>query len=465
LSLPARRALGALFACALLGCVHGSAPREQDPFRTGLWPLYTADTRPWAGVSEARFAGPFAERSSDDDGSGWALRPLLSGRSSPEELGWDLLFPLVASRSAGGRDTAWLFLLASLSRDRERSGSVVGPAFWGRTPDQRRYGGLFPLLGRFRERLGMDRIDFVLWPLFARAQRGDYREIQVLWPIFAWGRGDGRSKLRVWPLFGIDRREGVYERRFALWPLLHRRTERMDTRYPVDATYVLPFYGRRDSGSWRSRFWLFPLLGHQRDLAKPGAGRIDVLWPLFVRSNDGRGGERLALRPFWARRRTPAGSRESVLLGLWGRSSQSGPDLEEQWQHWLWAGRIGRRREAGVETRRMDLWPFIRLGNVEGPDGVAEGFARVPYLLPLRGLEPDLWHLHYGRLLEVYALRWRGGELRSSLLWGLREERRAPGVRWVSWGGWLHRSSVRPIPVAHGEPSPNGAQASSGEGG
>jgi hypothetical protein len=56
----------------------------------------------------------------------------------------------------------------------------------------------------------------------------------------------------------------------------------------------------------------------------------------------------------------------------------------------------------------------------------------------MRGLDPDGWDRHYNKLFELYGARWRDGELRSTLLFGLREVRRVRDSVWESWGGFLH---------------------------
>ena len=73
----------------------------------------------------------------------------------------------------------------------------------------------------------------------------------------------------------------------------------------------------------------------------------------------------------------------------------------------------------GRSVRRADLWPLLRYSDVEEPDGTRSGFFRLPYLLPLHGLEPDGWDRHYQKLFEVYGASWLDGERRSSLLFPL----------------------------------------------
>jgi hypothetical protein len=425
-----------LCLAGLLGC----ATAPDDPFARGVWPLYTADARPWAGTREARALATLAAFYERDRERGFALRPWLSFRETREVDRWDVLFPLAARERTGEQDESWLFLLGhrKTRADSPRYESHLGIGFRGRTEGGETYGGVFPFYGRFRERLGFDTIRFALFPLFARGERGDYRETHVLWPLFSFGRGDGRALLRVWPLFGFDRAEGRYDRSFWLWPFVHVRREHLSSPRPERVFWVLPLYGRRDVGSWQTRFFLFPLWIRQRDVARPGVGSLDLLWPIWSSSRDREGNEFHALRPLFARRETNDSLRETWLLGLFGRTRVQAPDLEERIWQLLWAGRVGFRREAGLERRHADLWPLLRAGASVDAEGTERAFLRVPYLLPMRGLEPDGWQRHWNALFEIYTRRAEGDERRSDLFFGLLETRESPDAFWASLGGILH---------------------------
>jgi hypothetical protein len=93
--------------------------------------------------------------------------------------------------------------------------------------------------------------------------------------------------------------------------------------------------------------------------------------------------------------------------------------------------------------RRADVWPLFRRASFREADGTRHGFLRVPWLLPLRGVDPDGWDRHYNKLFEIYGATWLAGERRSSTLFGLREARSAPGSTWVQWGGWLSYRASR----------------------
>ncbi|MFQ5513686.1 MAG: hypothetical protein ACE5FG_04555 [Myxococcota bacterium] len=414
---------------------------EEDPFGPGLWPFYGSDTRDWAGVRETHALGPLVHRERDGPLELFEVRPLYSRLRSPTQRRSDVLFPIAGCRARGERRVCSVLFLASDHHDRSLGSrqTQIGIAFWGRSKAGRRSGGLFPLWGVFLDRLGYDRIEFWLWPLLARATRGGYHETHLLWPFIAWGSGDGRRVWRFWPFFGESRYEGSYVRRFWLWPLIHQRAERIDADHPTYTLLILPFYGRIDTGPFASRFYLFPLYLHQWSRENRARDRIDLLWPIFTRAHEGDSSDVLHVLPFYARDRRPEEERSAVLMGLLGRTKIREEGHEEDYWRILWAGRLGTRTRSGRVERRVDLWPFYRMTRVREADGREHGYVRVPYLLPLRGLEPDGWNRHYNQLFELYSHRWRDEEARSSLLFGLREWRRSSSEEWTSWGGFLHR--------------------------
>lgn len=429
-----------LVCAALTGCVGIAGPAEENPFRLGLWPLYTSDARTWAGVRETRTLGPFLHWEDQADQRFFEARPVYSSIRAERDWRWDLLYPIAAHRVQPDVRQTWLLLLARSRADllRETRQTNIGLGFSGRTQQGKRYGGVFPLMGHFLERFGFDRIQFFLWPLFARATRGGYTETQILWPIFKFGRGEGRWKLSVWPLFGLKTREGVYKRYFFLWPFIFRAHERLDGRYPSHSLFILPFYGRRDAGPFASRFYLLPLYMKQWDRRNPEIQRLSLFWPIYNRGREADGREYWSLQPFYAQSRSKQARKTSVLLGLAGRSESHSDTVEERQSHAFWVNRWGTRKESGVETRYANLWPFYRSLHIQREDGSEIGFVRWPYLLPMRGLEPDGWDRHYNKLFELYGARWQDGERRSSLLFGLREVRRVRDLVWESWGGFIH---------------------------
>ncbi len=413
-------------------------PTAGSPFKRGLWPFYTGDARPWAGTQDARALGPVFHWRNREDSKFFEMRPFYSSDETADHSIWRVLFPVVGHRDREDHDQTWLLMLG---RDRtnitkSRRDTVLGPLWLGRNADGSRFGGLFPLAGKFVDRLGFDEITFGLWPLIARAKHGEYTETQILWPFFAWGSGGGRFKLRIWPFFGVERKKGIFDHRYFVWPLIHWRRDALDAETPERALYILPVYGRRDAGRYATRFYLWPLFTRQWDREGLGPERIDLLWPFYTRIQ-GPNIEMRAIRPVYSRKFTPNEREIGLLFGALARRQAKYEDLAvDQWRV-FWAGRIGVRSSPDQTLEHFDLWPLYRYQERVDKKGIRSGFVRVPYILPMRGLDPDGWDRHYNKLFEVYGSAWRADEYRNSWFWGFKETRRSTQERWSNWLGFL----------------------------
>jgi hypothetical protein len=316
-------------------------------------------------------------------------------------------------------------------------------AFGGRTRGGSRYGGVFPLAGFAEGRFGLERLDFLLFPLFARGREASgYERVHFLWPFFSWGSGGGRRTLRVWPLFGSDVREGEFEKRFALWPLVHWQTERPGEADERRVRLVLPFWGETERRHARSRMLLGPLwIRAENDLT--GARSTDVLWPFFRRSerpaSETYGGSReIRVEPFYRQSVAPGRERTGTLFGLVERSRGREGELDFDSFRVAFAARFESARDEsnGASLVRRELWPFFRYEDETGEGGGHAGFLRAPWLLPLRG---EGFERHALGLFTGYERRWRDGERRTDWLWGLARSRDAEDYE-LDAVSWLWRS-------------------------
>lgn len=117
-----------------------------------------------------------------------------------------------------------------------------------------------------------------LWPIGLtrtddRAKK--YRETDVLWPVFVYARGEGKTATRIWPLFGRAHNASL-ESNFYLWPL-----------YKYSRLHAEPL----DRERTRLLLFLYSDTREQNTVTKTTARRID-LWPLFSKSQDFAGNSR-----------------------------------------------------------------------------------------------------------------------------------------------------------------------------
>lgn len=291
----------------LLLLAAGCASVTPDPASTArfddLGPLVSRD-RAVDGAARVRVAGPLLEGQSTTNGMDFvAVRPFYSRvrLAGGERSSSDLLWPLGNVRDTGD-DRSWRFLLgygADWDRgdDDSRSRWRVFPLLWGgRTEDGHGHFAVFPLGGTMLETLGCDRIDIVLFPLYARTTTGDHRAHHVLWPIVSWAHSDEVDRLRVFPLYGVTTRKGEGTKRFVLWPFW--TSARYDDPRERGSSYVLfPLYGRVKTDRQSGWMVLPPLFRYSRGETLT---QVNAPWP-FVQYSSGLV-DRLYLWPLWGRK-------------------------------------------------------------------------------------------------------------------------------------------------------------------
>jgi hypothetical protein len=255
-------------------------------------------------------------------------------------------------------------------------------ALWGDEVGEGSYFALFPLYGTLKGKLLADRIDFVLFPLYAHTDAGDWHSTHVLWPLVAWGSSPTRSHFRVMPFWSQSDSPNRSSRTL-LWPIGQWSTDKRGGR-TFDSWFVFPLAGHRTSqdGSYDAWTALFPFFEVARDektrgsyLAAPWPfhkeqfepGRSEstwwwpfygsyesleersafYAWPIVWTAEEHKGGwlhERTYVVPLWMHRRS---------------SSLRGPELVDEevrsWPLFSW-----RRRPDGVESLRVpEIIPFF----------------------------------------------------------------------------------------------------------
>ena len=221
MTLPGQRWLLALLC---LG-----APAFAQAAAENLWPLQTTTASTTAQESRTECLGPlfFEHRTAERTDSGF--RPFFLQRDfAGEDREQDyLLFPFFF-RERRGKDTRWSFL--SLANSDRRAATKDEPADWrafdvwpfyfSRSTGHpaTSYRAFLPVHGTIKRRFGNDRIDFTLFPLYSRWQKGERVETDLVWPFYREIHGGGESGFALWPLYGQREKigNGASRSRFAL---------------------------------------------------------------------------------------------------------------------------------------------------------------------------------------------------------------------------------------------------------
>lgn len=434
---PVALAGGVLAGFALSGCAGlGHAP-----------PLHEVETGLPGNVTEERAAFGIAEERRRPGGDlESAIRPFVVERSGPGSPTVRFFLPPLATQSVSDqrhRTTVWpLFSTDSVGDPAERAAGasdddtmllpLVG---WGSEPGQDDWWMFFPVYGTLQHKLFSDEIEFAAFPLWARTRTGAWRSTHVLWPLIAWGEGEGRTHARFLPFWSqSDGPKG--SKRSLLWPVVHWSTLEN---------------GDRTFDSW----FVFPLVGHRA--AQDGTySEWTALWPFFSWSDDDRNGDRnrSILWPVHKQVDRPtAGVSSTWWWPLWG--TYDAPDEASGFYAWplVWTGE---RREAGRWSTHDFLVP-LWMERESGPVGAAadrrelrswplfsfertasgEETLRVPDLIPFFGW--DAGETAWSDLLALF--RWRAdaeGRAAWDLPFGIvRWRRDAAGASKLTLLWWI----------------------------
>jgi hypothetical protein len=267
------------------------------------WPISVKQARPDGWVESAEHAGPlFFDYNVTGQPHQAGFRPIyLKSRDEGVETDY-LLYPFFTWRKEEGYRSFSFFQLVNESREADAGKPIVRafdvwPFYFSRDTGQPEssYRALFPIGGTIKQRLGYDRIHFVLFPLYADLEQKGSHTRHAPWPFLRFIDGAGDHGFEFWPLFGHRGRAGDYDSRFYLWPLIYKSTKDLSDPQPDIKLGVLPFYARATAPGFIDETYVWPFFGysHRTDPVKYDERRY--FWPFLVQ---GRGDVRYVNR--WA---------------------------------------------------------------------------------------------------------------------------------------------------------------------
>ncbi len=427
---PLSRASTSLLALLATTWLASCASFESDRH---VAPLYTRVSRAGGGSETEALGGSVLVRHArlDEPASLWGIRPLFIHERLPDDLRrTDFLYPLGTVRRDPSSLTWQLLPVARYNRVEEPTGrrwsfiSLTGIYFAG-YPDGRRVRGWFPFGGVVHGTLTFDRLEWILFPLYARSVRQGRTSYHVLWPIFAYGRSEDSGVWRVWPLVGRSWREGSRDSFFVLWPVFQHVRSNLKARESMQRrdVMVFPLWGLTTQGEFRSHVFLWPFFGYASNPAT-GFWAVDAPWPLVRISRPGTGngpyrtrvwplfshyrGDGLDQRtwawPIFVRRREEyaAGSKRAFnVVPFWQGSLREYDDPERDPVRW------------------RKLWPLF-----QSYDAGDHGRSAIVRLDPFWRL--PTFDLHYAWLWEAYTREWEPGIERTRSWLGLWRRERGP---------------------------------------
>lgn len=240
---------------------------------------------------------PFVGVSETESGeSYWVVRPFVGREKQEERSDFYALWPIGRHSTRGDSTQSWILPLwfqahyrpepvGSSPQTDDSDGFIFPLFFYGDDPVDGRYFLFFPIAGWVRGLLGMDRIDILTFPLFARLTQGDRVSKHVLFPFINWVDGPRDDGWRIWPFYGhytahtLDG-EKKYDRRYYMWPFVLQYDNNLDTERPVSIRWVWPFYGEINATTFVERTILWPLVSWRSARDEPDF-RLNIT-PLFT---------------------------------------------------------------------------------------------------------------------------------------------------------------------------------------
>ena len=289
--MPSSRGVARAVALAGLGLVLAGCSS-----RGGLPPLWEHESGLPGDLSEDRQFFGFASQTRGPDGALLtAIRPFTVKVDDCKGTTKRHVVPPIGSHVAGEngeKTSAWPLVFdtdfgddASRKADTDDDDTWIFPILaWGDAPNGHGpYFAFFPLFGTLKGKILADRIDFIMFPLYAHTEAGDWKSTHILWPLIAWGESPTRSHTRVLP-FWSQSDSPTRSNRTLLWPIGHWGSEIRGDR-TFDDWFVFPLVGHKWARDDTFSEWtfLFPFFGFSHD-DKNGDDYKAIVWPFYKRS-------------------------------------------------------------------------------------------------------------------------------------------------------------------------------------
>jgi hypothetical protein len=415
---------GLVFVLCLLLFGPAVSAYGQDGRIFTLWPVVDYRHSEQAHYTSLHLFGPIFKYEKKNSEREIALRPLFSMARDPSEniSSSDFLYPVASQKSEPGRTFFQGIHLLNYDFGKEEKENpnefnLFPLVFYGQTKERGNYFALFPLGGKIYDKFGMDEIRFVLFPLYARTQKKDTTKTYVLWPVFSRIQGEGESGFNVWPLFGASRKEGVYRKRFFLWPIFFSYDLKLNTSNPRHLKAIFPLYVAEDSADLTSRTYLWPFFSHI-DNRKKNYEEWNFPWPIFGISH-GQGKEGVKFLPLFSDERNGAFRKRWFLWPLYKIEEMHTDVLDRRRDRVLfflysdWKETI--RDDVDGSKRRIALWPLFTYERNRGVSSFYTLSLLEPFFPRNEGIERN-----WAPLWRIYQRKWdrRGNEI-SSLFWNL----------------------------------------------
>lgn len=432
---------------SLVGLLATAAPGRADTERN-YWPVSVAQsttTGPktqssWTGAGPFLFSQPLAPDVPSDPVrargfrpfyvetldaqnqlvEGYALYPLFTYRRSPGGYRWSV-FSLINHYS-----------FEDAPKDPTQRGFDLWPFYFSRDTGrpESSYHAVLPLYGTVKSRFGQDRLNWVLFPLYARWEKNNVVTTTAPWPIVKVLSGEGNHGFEIWPLFGYRAKADTYREQFYLWPLIYKDESALWEKQPNVKFGFLPFYASIKTADTRSETFIWPFFGYFDRTAPTRYHETDYLWPIWIQ---GRGDDHYVNRwgPFYTHSIVKGSDKTWVLWPLWRQESWVDGPLRHTRRQLLYFLYHDTEQQSATNPKlaaahKTHYWPLVSIW--DNGAGKKQVQALSPFDVFFPGNEP--MRLAYNPFFAVYRYSRDGNEnTQQSFLWNFVTYRRQPSER------------------------------------
>lgn len=426
-----KQGLSILLMLCVLCCA--SSALAYDATVSTLWPLWDHRASGAADYRSVNLLGPIVKYETKGFETEYALRPLFYRAADDNGASrTDVLYPVFGHKSDGESGSFHFFHLLSYDFGNRESGSsnrsYLFPFFFYGEEEQGEYKAFFPIHGTLYNWFGRDRISFTLFPLYSRTERKSTRIDNVLWPFFARISGENESGFKVWPIYGQSRKQGVYRKKFFLWPIFFSESLRLNTENPKEVRAAWPFYIKKDSPKKTSTTVLWPFFSKVENREKDYV-LWNAPWPL-VRVTKGEKYYGTKILPFFSDE-TMDVKRERwygwPIYKIEEMNSELLKRRRDRVLFFLYSDLFEVKHETGDSLRRIDFWPLFGYKKTNGVSHLHVLSLLEPFFPGNQSIE-RLW----APLWRVYQQKWdQQGNRVTSFLWNLYwSERQGERLAW-----------------------------------
>ena len=388
-----------------------------------LWPLVDYRESPREGYSNLSILGPVFKLQRRGKEKDLAVRPLYYNTSNSSEgtSSTSYFYPIASSEKSPEAETTQILKLYQNNvfrkgEENEQKDKMLFPFYIRGTSEK--YGpylSVFPFYGDLYERFWKDEYHYVMFPIYSRTVKKGTTTRNYIYPLISTIEGEQESGFQVWPIYGQSAKEGVYRKRFFLWPIFFDENLNLDTDNPTKKLLVWPFYSSMESPDRTSHHYLWPFFGHSVDRSKK-TEEWDYFWPFFVTVK----GEARTLNrfiPFYSEDKRKESLKNWYMWPLYSHEkleSESFSQERDRIMYFLYSDNRETWNADAKERRKVAFWPlFIYKKDHTG----IKSFSFPAPLEPIVDREgiDKCW----APLWRVYVQKWTDDESAASFLWNL----------------------------------------------